>query len=108
MAATTDQWTLEVLTTRSSLLVMTDAYSKDWRVRAFPGSVQTNYRILPANHALRAIPLAAGRHVIRIEYMPSGLHLGMLVSGVSLLLLVVCYANPLLRGKLAYFAGNSA
>ncbi|MDR1190340.1 MAG: YfhO family protein [Verrucomicrobiales bacterium] len=100
----TDQWTLEVVTTRSSLLVMTDAYSKDWRVKELPGSVQTNYHVLPANYALRAIPLAPGRHVIRIEYVPSGLRAGLLVSGIAWLALIVGASLPQVRGRLDFGA----
>jgi hypothetical protein len=97
----TDHWTLEIMTTRSSVLVMTDAYSKDWRVQALPGSVQTNYDLLPADYALRGIPLAPGRHIIRIEYIPAGFHLGLLISGLSLLALAVVLLKPVLcRGLL--------
>ncbi|MDR2463904.1 MAG: hypothetical protein LBD30_09045 [Verrucomicrobiales bacterium] len=98
----TDHWTLEVVTTRSSLLVMTDAFSKDWRVKELPGSVQTNYHVLPANHALRAIPLAPGRHVIKIECLPTGWRGGLMLSGVSLLILGVILWRPGLRRYLAW------
>jgi hypothetical protein len=97
---TTDHWTLEIMTTRSSILVMTDAYSKDWKAQALPGSVQTNYHLLPADYALRGIPLAPGRHMIRIEYRPAGFFLGLLVSGLSLLALAAALLTPALPGVL--------
>jgi hypothetical protein len=104
LAAGTDQWPLEVAVAHSSILVMTDAYSRDWRATPLPGSTQTNYHVLPANYALRGIPLAPGRHVIRIHYVPSGYHAGLLVSGLALLALGLCCFNPVLRGKLSRFA----
>ncbi|MDR0352262.1 MAG: hypothetical protein LBI02_02520 [Opitutaceae bacterium] len=90
----TDHWTLEVSTQFSAFLVMTDAYSKDWRVRSLPdpanptlsSSVQVSYELLPAYHALRAIPLAPGQHRIRIEYAPGGLASGAKLTLASLLL----------------------
>jgi hypothetical protein len=104
----TDHWTLEVVTTRSSLLVMTDAFSKDWRVTGLPGSVQTNYHLLPADYALRAIPLAPGRHVIRVECAPRGFAVGWKISALTLLALTVCCCNPQLRRQLARFTADRA
>jgi hypothetical protein len=103
----TDHWTLEVVTTRSSVLVMTDAFSKDWRVKELPGSVQTNYHILPANHALRAIPLAPGRHVIRIECVPRGWGAGVNISVLAWLALAVRGVNRDLRKLLGRLAADS-
>jgi hypothetical protein len=99
LAATTDRWTLEVVTTRSSVLVMTDAYSKDWRAVALPGSVQTNYHVLPADYAIRGIPLAPGRHVIRIEYVSGGCK-PFIISGLSIIFLMSALVNPKLRKRL--------
>lgn len=78
--SSTDSLSLEVLIDRASLLMITDSFSKDWTVESLPGSTQITYELLPANHALRVIPLAAGRHVLRLSYVPAGLGLGMLIS----------------------------
>lgn len=96
----TDHWTLEVQTQFSAFLVMTDAYSKDWRVRSLPDSVQVSYELLPAYYALRAIPLAPGTHRIRIEYSPAGLALGVKLTLASLLaaclfLFVPCFRRAI-------------
>jgi hypothetical protein len=106
----TDHWTLEVSTQFSAFLVMTDAYSKDWRVRSLPdptnptlsSSVQVSYELLPAYHALRAIPLAPGLHRIRIEYSPAGFGLGVRLTLVSLIaaclfLFVPCFRAVTVR-----------
>lgn len=81
--STTDSWEVDVKTDRPAILVMTDAYSRDWHVTALPGSTQTTYKLLPANHAIRAIPLAAGTHRLRIEYSPTGFGLGIALTVVS-------------------------
>ncbi len=83
LATTTDSLTLEADTLTPTLLLLTDLYSRDWHARPLEGSVQSHYEILPANYILRAIPLAAGRHHLVVEYIPSGFHLGVAVSGVA-------------------------
>ncbi|WP_375767184.1 hypothetical protein NR798_36695 [Archangium gephyra] len=41
----------------------------------------------PANHAVRAVPLSAGRHVVRFEYRTPGLLAGALTSAAAVVLL---------------------
>ncbi len=83
----TDHQIVEVLCDAPAILLITDAYSKDWRVSALPGSAQISYKMIPADHAVRAIPLAEGRHVLRMEYVPAGLPTGV---SLTLLSLVLC------------------
>jgi uncharacterized membrane protein YfhO len=40
---------------------------------------------MPANHALRAIPLDAGQHHIMLEYRPPSVRAGQLVSAAGLI-----------------------
>jgi hypothetical protein len=63
-----------------NLLLITDNYSTGWRVVPLQDSSQTNYRILPANHTLMAIPLQAGQHHFRIEYLPTAYRVGKSIS----------------------------
>ncbi|MFZ4779189.1 MAG: hypothetical protein ACOYM3_27825, partial [Terrimicrobiaceae bacterium] len=102
--ASTDHTTLQITTDRAALLVVTDSYSKDWRAVSLPGSVQINYQILPANHAMRAIPLAAGRHLLRLEFIPWGFHVGVGLSVVSLALLATSLAVRPARERLDFSA----
>ncbi|MDR0532465.1 MAG: hypothetical protein LBH01_00760 [Verrucomicrobiales bacterium] len=100
LSYSSDHWTIEILTAHSAILMMTDAYSKDWKVIGLPGSVQTNYHLLPADYALRGIPLAPGRHVITIEYQPGGFWRGLLISQIAWLLLIGGACIPSLRARL--------
>jgi hypothetical protein len=62
--------TISVDVDAPALLLMTDAYARGWTAKALRGSAQWGYDVLPANHALRAIPLGEGKHLIRIAYKP--------------------------------------
>ncbi len=73
IAGDTDHTVLEAVLASPGILVVTDSYAKSWRVR--PAGVdppQERYDLLPANYALRAVPLAAGDHRIVMEYAPPG------------------------------------
>jgi hypothetical protein len=69
-----------------AILLVTDAYSSSWRARPLEADPpQGAYNVMPANCALRAIPLAAGNHHFLLEYAPTGYKIGKWVSIVSLL-----------------------
>ena len=78
-----DRITIEADTTAPALLLVTDAYSRDWRARALPGSSQAAYDVLPADYVVRATPLAAGHHRIEFDYEPRGLAAGLGVSAAA-------------------------
>jgi hypothetical protein len=78
-----DAFTVEADTPRPAILLVTDAYSRDWKAKALPGSAQLAYEIMPADHAFRATPLAPGHHLIRFEYRPRGLLAGAVISACS-------------------------
>lgn len=102
LSSSTDHWTIEVQTDKAALLIMTDSYSRDWRANPLPGSVQTSYTLLPANWAIRAIPLAAGHHQLEIQYKPAGFKPGLLISLASLVGLVTFLVRPAWRRKLEF------
>lgn len=62
------------------ILLVTDPFAPSWKVKPLAGSVQQGYDVLPANYILRAIPLAAGHHKMRMEYVPAGFALGKWIS----------------------------
>jgi len=42
--------------------------------------------VLPADYVLRAVPLSAGHHLLRMEYVPRGFSAGIVVSAMAWLL----------------------
>jgi hypothetical protein len=80
LESSTDDLTVEADAKTPCLLLITDSYSSGWRALSLPGSSQARYQIVPANYCLRAIPLAAGHHLLRIEYSPLGFRTGKVVS----------------------------
>jgi len=78
--SSTDYLIIEADVPDPAILLITDAYSKGWRAKSLPGSIQKKYRVMPANYILRAIPLSKGHHRIRVEYMPLAFRIGKWVS----------------------------
>jgi hypothetical protein len=85
VASSTDHLDIEADLSAPAILLITDAYAKGWSAKALPGSVQQEYRVLPANTVLRAIPLQAGRHLLRTEYSPAGFQAGKWISIIFLM-----------------------
>jgi hypothetical protein len=72
------------LTTRATgrrLLVLADAWYPGWEV--YIDGRQAD--IVRAYYALRAVPVPAGRHVVRFSYEPASLRIGMAVSAIALI-----------------------
>jgi hypothetical protein len=90
--SSTDCLTIQAELSTPAILLITDSYSKFWRGRALPGSSQKDYAVVPADYCLRAVPLAAGRHEFRLEYLPTGFLIGRWVSGGA----VAAYAAALI------------
>ena len=82
----TDALTIEADVTQPAILLITDVYTPAWRAIALPGSGQSKYQLLPANYILRAVPLAAGHHQLRVEYAPPQFEIGKWISIVSAIL----------------------
>jgi len=80
----TDHLTIEGQIENPVILLITDSYHRDWSARALPGSIQAKYEVLPADYALRAVPLMAGTHRFRMEYCPPLFYIGLWVSILSL------------------------
>jgi hypothetical protein len=93
----TDHMTLDVTLSEPAILVNTDAYSKGLRAIPVVPGPQARYEVLAADHALRAIPLAAGKHTIRVEYAPAAFRVGMWVSVVAWAVFGTAVAGWVLR-----------
>ncbi len=68
-----------------SVLVVTDAYSRNLRAVAGAESSFGEYEIIPAFHAA-AVPLKPGFHNFRVEYLPAGFTASKVVSMAAWLL----------------------
>src|ERR1043166_3268693 len=95
----TDDLTIEAHLKSPAILLITDSYSRHWRVRPLPGTAQSHYQILPANYCLRAVPLAAGEHRFRLEYAPLGFRIGKWVSLFSLAIFLALVGLVLRRPR---------
>lgn len=74
--------TIKVDTPVSGLLVLSDTYYPGWQ-----GIVDgQSSPILRANGVMRALALEAGQHLVRFEYTPESLKVGMSLSAIALLL----------------------
>ena len=83
VAASTDALEIQGDVAQPSILLITDTFTPSWRAVALPGSAQANYQLLPANYVLRAVPLAAGHHRLRVEYASQAFEIGKWISIVA-------------------------
>lgn len=86
---------------RPAILLITDAYSAGWVASPVTPLGQQRYDVLPANHALRAIPLRAGKHRILLAYAPLSVTIGMLVSTLAWIGFAGAVVVLVIRGRLA-------
>lgn len=105
LKVTVNSYDLEVTTDTEALLMVTDSYSRDWRALPLPGNAQLSYTLMPANYAMRAVPLIAGHHRIRLEYCPSGFYPGLLLSGLGLLGAAAYFFHPWLLRRIGFEEG---
>ena len=88
----TDAMEIRAEVVEPSILLITDNFSASWRATPLAGSSADTYRVIPANHSLRGIPLAPGRHHLRLAYRPAALAVGAWVTVVSLIVYVAAAA----------------
>jgi hypothetical protein len=86
--SSTDWLEIEADTPQPAILLITDVYTSAWRAVALPGSGQLHYDLQPADYILRAVPLAAGHHHLRVEYAPAAYQIGKWISVISWLVFV--------------------
>jgi len=82
----TDTLTIEADTRAPAILLITDVFTPSWRAVSLPGSSQSTYHLQPANYVLRAVPLSAGHHRLRVEYFSRAFEIGKWISLVSIVL----------------------
>ena len=85
-AESSDRLTIEADTDQPAILLITDVFTPSWRAVSLPGSSQSNYQLQPANYILRAVPLSAGHHRLRVEYFSRAFEIGKWISLMSIFL----------------------
>jgi hypothetical protein len=75
--------TVKTVQQGGGFLVLMDSYFPGWTV-----TVDGHDRpILRANHYYRAVQLDSGSHTLEFDYFPEGLNTGLMISGMSVLLM---------------------
>jgi hypothetical protein len=97
----TDYLVIEAHLPAPAILLITDGWSKNWRAESTKAD-GPEYRVMPANYVLRAIPLAAGDHTIRLEYRSLAFTVGKWISLAALLAygLAIATAQGFVRPRL--------
>jgi hypothetical protein len=75
---------------KEGFLVLLDTYFPGWKVEV-DGKPERIYR---ANYFYRGVMLAPGSHSIEFSYEPVGLKTGVVISGVTFILLFILYFKP--------------
>jgi hypothetical protein len=89
-----NQVTVKTSQAGSGFLVLMDSYFPGWTVKV-DGEERP---ILQANYFYRAVQLGPGEHTLEFDYFPEGFKEGLIVSGISLLILIVLpLCKPLKR-----------
>jgi hypothetical protein len=83
VAEDSDSLTIEAELESPAVLLLADSYASGWRADPLEGSAQAAYQVMPADHALRAVPLAAGRHRFVMRYAPASWTAGAAASLAS-------------------------
>jgi hypothetical protein len=80
------------------ILLITDAYADGWHARSLEANPpQSKYDVLPADLALRAIPLAKGHHHILMEYTPWSFTWGARITLAALAVWIAAAGNILAK-----------
>lgn len=112
----TDHMTLSISIQEPCILLITDPYSSGWHARGLQDSDRQEYHLTTGNFALQALPLRAGNHTIRLEYLPSMSLLGLNItfthalwlSAAAAMLYILCVGFWAVRGLPRYSTKNAA
>ncbi len=80
-----DRIQLSARTTAPGILVVSEVFDSGWRV--YVDGKRAPLRV--ADHVLRAVPLAAGEHIVEMRYEPASLRAGVWITAGALALLPV-------------------
>jgi prepilin-type N-terminal cleavage/methylation domain-containing protein len=92
---------VEAAAVRAGVLVLRDSYDPSWTAEV--DGIRSD--IVRANGLYRAVALPPGRHVIRFSYRPRDLMTGLIISGMTALLLTSMFAGSRRRPRARAQAG---
>jgi hypothetical protein len=81
----------------NGFLVLMDSYFPGWTVKV-DGQKQP---VLQANYFYRAVKLGPGKHTLEFDFIPEGMEVGLMISGVSFLL--IAFGGLFLRKPIRKF-----
>jgi hypothetical protein len=94
---TSDSMEIHADLKKPGILLVTDAYARGWRVKEMGTGQQIVPALLPGDWCLRAIPLSAGQHDLKIAYEPSSFYWGRPVTLIFMTAFMVWCIVPMLR-----------
>jgi hypothetical protein len=95
---TSSDWLdIQASVSQNTILLITDAYAKNWKVFPYGDSSQQKYDVMPADYVLRGIPLSPGNHHFRLQYAPKAFYRGKFISLISLIALLFLITNCLIN-----------
>jgi hypothetical protein len=71
---------IEAYLGQPSVMLITDAWTPGWRAVPLDPADARRYELMPANYALRGIPLERGVHRLRVEYVSNAFRVGAVIS----------------------------
>jgi hypothetical protein len=81
LSSTTDTLEVRAHVAHPAILLITNNFARGWRVRSLQSTAsQQEYRLIPANYTLQAIPLMPGSHHLMLEYAPRAFAIGRWIS----------------------------
>jgi hypothetical protein len=84
LSYTPNEVTLKVRSTNNGYVFLSDVYTSNWHAKVDGKSVP----VLRADYAFRAVPVARGTHTVIFSYQDNAFMKGLVVSGISVIVLV--------------------
>jgi uncharacterized membrane protein YfhO len=88
---------LDVSASAPALLMLSEIWDPGW-VTSVDGVATTIYL---ADHALRAVPVSAGHHVVELRYEPPSLRLGIAITVLTALIIFAGWCGLAVWGRQA-------
>jgi hypothetical protein len=104
----TDHLVIEADIVKPGILLVTDSYHPNWKIKALSGSSQSKYEVLPADYTLRAVPLNKGVHRFRMEYDSTIFNVGAWISAISLMAYICLWGRPVYAKNQGSAINNSS